>query len=195
MLDHIVATVPLFFGVPPDYDWKDSMELCEHVVQSRSILPIEHNILRIARTLVANGEIDFADMKEKSYGSTLVRDYTLTKYCLRYMDSDKNAKPLDVPDDVFKEAFRNYSRTLNMLWYGRCFFITESGFLGLGPEVTEVGDAVCVLIGANTPYILCERPSHPGVYQLIGQAYVDGIMDGESMETRDPANDRDFVIS
>lgn len=40
----------------------------------------------------------------------------------------------------------------------------------------RLGKAICILHGCSVPVIL--RP-HNGVYQLVGESYVDGIMHGE----------------
>ncbi|CAH0003221.1 unnamed protein product [Clonostachys byssicola] len=75
----------------------------------------------------------------------------------------------------------------------RTLFTTSNGYLGLGPSYMAPGDAVYVISGGCTPFILRERPS--GIapsgndtpdakleYSLIGEAYVHGLMYGEVME-------------
>lgn len=46
----------------------------------------------------------------------------------------------------------------------------------------QVGDTICILFGANFPYVL-RRSEDGGSYTFVGEAYCDGIMDGEFMET------------
>ncbi|KAN0120202.1 Heterokaryon incompatibility protein (HET) domain containing protein [Hyaloscypha variabilis] len=58
----------------------------------------------------------------------------------------------------------------------RRFFITEKGYLGLGPGHMEVGDQVTVLFGGNTPFILRKFEDH---FKLTGESYIHGIMEGE----------------
>ena len=60
-------------------------------------------------------------------------------------------------------------------------FVTIKGNLGLGPNHIRRGDKVAVFGGADVPFIL--REAAPGKYQLLGEAYVDGIMDGEASDT------------
>jgi hypothetical protein len=62
---------------------------------------------------------------------------------------------------------------------GRLPFITKRGHLVLGPEYVKPGDFVALIKGAQVPFIL--RRQSGGQYQLIGEAYVDGIMDGEAI--------------
>ena len=49
-------------------------------------------------------------------------------------------------------------------------------------EQTRVGDAVAILFGCGTPIII--RPLQT-YFQVIGEAYVQGLMDGEVMEMLD----------
>lgn len=57
-------------------------------------------------------------------------------------------------------------------------FRTARFRLGLGLERVSKGDQVWLLAGGRTPYILRQRPDKK--YGLLGAAYVDGIMYGES---------------
>ena len=62
----------------------------------------------------------------------------------------------------------------------RRFIITAKGYIGLATKNTRQGDIVCILFGCSTPVIL--RPSNHGAYNLVGDCYVHGIMEGEAME-------------
>ena len=49
----------------------------------------------------------------------------------------------------------------------------------------KTGDAVAIFIGARTPFVL--RPTGIGSqvqYNLIGECYIYGIMDGESLQQK-----------
>jgi hypothetical protein len=61
----------------------------------------------------------------------------------------------------------------------RRFFITKRGFFGLGPSTLKEGDVCSVLFGATVPFIL--RRKETG-YDLLGEAYLHGIMRGEAVE-------------
>jgi Heterokaryon incompatibility protein (HET) len=75
----------------------------------------------------------------------------------------------------------------------RRFFITDNEFMGLGPKTMRAGDEVFVLAGGTTPFLL--RPvgkrNIPRVdgakecFELVGDCYVHGIMDGEAMPKTD----------
>ncbi|KAK5136795.1 hypothetical protein LTR08_002091 [Meristemomyces frigidus] len=65
---------------------------------------------------------------------------------------------------------------------GRVLFASSTGFLGLVPYGTREGDVVFVIRGADVPYVL---RSYGDAYELIGEAYVQGIMDGEALGMSD----------
>ncbi|KAK5637271.1 hypothetical protein RRF57_012983 [Xylaria bambusicola] len=59
-------------------------------------------------------------------------------------------------------------------------FITKKGHLGLSGENIKQGDHVVIIRGAQVPYVLRLQPT--GTYQLLSEAYVDGVMDGQAAE-------------
>ncbi|EHK98542.1 putative Heterokaryon incompatibility protein 6, OR allele [Glarea lozoyensis 74030] len=63
---------------------------------------------------------------------------------------------------------------------GRLPFVTGKGHLVLGPEYVKRGDFVALIKGTQVPFIL--RRQSDGQYQLVSEAYVDGIMDGEAIK-------------
>ncbi|KAH6708748.1 heterokaryon incompatibility protein-domain-containing protein [Leptodontidium sp. MPI-SDFR-AT-0119] len=75
----------------------------------------------------------------------------------------------------------------------RRFFITEMGYMGLGPKEIVVGDLAVVLLGGKFPYILRESD---GIFKLLGKSYVHGIMRGEALrpESSDGVELRTFTL-
>lgn len=63
----------------------------------------------------------------------------------------------------------------------RRIFITKLGYIGLGPEFARPGDKVVVFLGAAIPFVV--RAVHDK-FHLLGEAYCDGIMDGEILDVR-----------
>ena len=64
------------------------------------------------------------------------------------------------------------------------FFVTEHGQMGLGPRLMRQRDLVCVLLGSGVPFVLREVSgggSGDGWYELVGECYCHGIMDGEAV--------------
>ena len=75
----------------------------------------------------------------------------------------------------------------------RRFFITEAGRVGLGPGSVEKGDHVCVFYSAGPLYLLrYVDPDAPA--ELVGDAYVDGLMDLEKMPSDTRGEDEVFAI-
>jgi hypothetical protein len=93
-----------------------------------------------------------------------------------------------LPDDwnIYGEkSIPAVDRAVRSATMWRVFFITGNGFLGLGPHSVEVGDEVRILIGGSVPFILRrDRQNTFMKFLLIGDCYVQGIMDGEVMEMR-----------
>lgn len=62
----------------------------------------------------------------------------------------------------------------------RLFISRDEEWLGLAPMNANAGDVIALLEGGRVPYILRPRSDiHAGVYELVGDAYVHGVMDGE----------------
>jgi len=57
---------------------------------------------------------------------------------------------------------------------------TDFNFLSLVPMSTEAGDSIWILPGMSTPFVFREMPN--GNVELLGEAYVHGIMFGEAMD-------------
>jgi hypothetical protein len=72
-----------------------------------------------------------------------------------------------------------FSNAVVMYTIGRGICLTEEGFVGRVPLAAEVGDRVAVLYGAEVPFFLKECGN--GMFKLVGECYIHGIMDGEFM--------------
>ncbi|KAI1213864.1 heterokaryon incompatibility protein-domain-containing protein [Annulohypoxylon truncatum] len=71
---------------------------------------------------------------------------------------------------------------------GRRFFITKRGFIGIGPACMKAGDLVAVILGVPVPFIIRKTGDQENQkYVLLGECYVDGIMEGELVHTQQKA--------
>ncbi len=70
--------------------------------------------------------------------------------------------------------------------------ITHEGRIGMAPHEARKGDKVCILLGCRVPVLLRERQE--GGYELVGEAYVQGIMHGESVTDENIDRLEDFEI-
>lgn len=87
------------------------------------------------------------------------------------------------------------SRAVTSTLPGRTFFATELGLMGLAPIEVQVGDRVCSIVGRETPLVL--RKVDERYWNLVGECYVHGIMDGEvlSCERLEGGSPGKFEIS
>lgn len=73
-------------------------------------------------------------------------------------------------------------------------FRTKKGyFVGKGPQSMEVGDEICIIPGAQVPFILRTIPGTER-RKFVGQAYVHGVMHGEVSNRWVGCKHQKFVI-
>ncbi|KAI1640003.1 hypothetical protein F4809DRAFT_592113 [Biscogniauxia mediterranea] len=83
---------------------------------------------------------------------------------------------------------RSYTRRMEMNCYGRRFFTTDRGSMGLAPPRALPGDEIVFLPGGKYPFIL--RAKDDGAYEMIGDCFlydfdVFALFQDEAIETRD----------
>ncbi|KAI1078503.1 heterokaryon incompatibility protein-domain-containing protein [Whalleya microplaca] len=119
--------------------------------------------------------------------SLLVRGMTLEEICENIEPSDETElrqeseteRKTDGQYPVFVERF---SHTTGMKELTRRLITTEKGYVGTAPRQARKGDVVCVLFGCSVPVILSPRPIAGNVYEFIGEAYMEGFMNGEALK-------------
>lgn len=62
---------------------------------------------------------------------------------------------------------------------GRRMARISEGYIRLVPATTQPGDCLWLLEGGNAPFILREEGK---AMQLVGKAYINGIMTGEAFD-------------
>jgi hypothetical protein len=93
----------------------------------------------------------------------------------------------------FSKNDHKLSRSVNIATLDRSFFLTEQGYIGLGPKYTSIGDQVFALEGSNVPIVLRlagERDVtgtegkivRTRSFTVVGDCYCHGIIDGEAVE-------------
>ena len=66
----------------------------------------------------------------------------------------------------------------------RVLFTTKKGLVGIGPPYIQPGDLVCIIIGAQTPFLVRKSKSateQAPMYEVVGDCYVHGLMNGEGL--------------
>ncbi|KAJ8111566.1 hypothetical protein OPT61_g5870 [Boeremia exigua] len=94
--------------------------------------------------------------------------------------------PPHISDFHDNEVGENFLLDLCRAASSRIFYVTSRGEFGLAPMVTQVGDQVWLPLGASMPFIF--RPYSHGVYQILGQTYLHGLMTGKAVEGRTADN-------
>lgn len=88
----------------------------------------------------------------------------------------------DAKDGIETGNSAHFLQAVRVFTENRQFFITRSGYFGLGPATMHRGDRCCILVGAETPYVIRKSQTETG-YELIGECYLQGIMKGEAIKS------------
>jgi hypothetical protein len=99
-------------------------------------------------------------------------------------DGSKRHGFLDDPElkELAERAMEYGSKAVNLSMVKRSrVFVTTGGHVGTGTYQLEEGDIVCIIHGAQAPYIL--RPAEGGMYTFVGTAYVQDCMRGSAMKS------------
>ena len=88
-------------------------------------------------------------------------------------------------DDSYEESGAFFPSVASKI-SGRSFFTTDDGYIGLAPIATKPNDEVCILLGCRSPLVL--RPCGDGYHKVVGDCYIDGLMDGAALLGPLPSN-------
>lgn len=132
----------------------------------------------ICRTLCCN---EFSDRYEPIDDKHLSFQKTQERFLALSDRSTEPSKDLLRESAAFLDAFYNNS-------LGRSFIITDEGYVGLAPDMSRPGDCIAVLLGCQSPIVLCPRPEHSEEYLVLGECYVHSLMTGEAFLGPLPSN-------
>ena len=111
-----------------------------------------------------------------------------------YVDAGPQTANSRLPSNVVQFL----KRVRTVVW-NRVFVTSEKdNRFGLAPQDTRPGDFLCILYGCSVPVIVRECIGENGAlkhYQLIGETYIYGLMDGEAFETGGPQVDEEFKFA
>jgi hypothetical protein len=120
---------------------------------------------RVAATLVLFGGLDQSLVEASGLAAALQAD--------------------GLPPQIGEAALKRYDvhgyiGDIGIRARGRKPFVTEKGYLGLGPPGLREGDCVAVVSGSNVPFVLRAVGTKDGVmYHVVGETYLHGAMYGE----------------
>ena len=142
-----------------------------------------------SRTLIVNTWADGSPILPSQ------RDKASTAYLdsIAYLTGEvETATRMDVLYTKDREqVMHQYLRQLG--WWGhRPFYLTTHGRIGRGAANMRAGDAICVFHGAGPVFVL--RRKDDDVYELVGDAYLHGCMNLESLPLGFQNQDQEFVL-
>jgi len=165
---------------PPNkafYDWEvDCLEVFNNIASQPNCSPDAH--FR-TRTLMQGDYKGISSIQES--------DYQLLMTAHKNMGTEQENNLLSRRSIALFYFITDYA-------FGRSYFSTTNGRIGLGPADTQPGDQVCILYTATTPFILRPISEDPKLYQWIGESYVDGIMSGEAFDLKESDQHQVFNV-
>jgi hypothetical protein len=97
------------------------------------------------------------------------------------VDFNADVRRKELQKSLFDEADDSDSFAFHVekaLWR-RAVFRTRDGRFGLGPRICRLDDEVWLPMGAEIPLVF--RPGSVGMFKVLGQAYLQGMMSGEAV--------------
>lgn len=82
--------------------------------------------------------------------------------------------------EEYQAKARKFMESFSRFCNNRRLFRSEKSRFGWGPDQVRAGDVLCVLNGGSIPLVL--RPAGTSGFEVIGDAYAHGMMDGEAMD-------------
>jgi hypothetical protein len=96
------------------------------------------------------------------------------------------------------DKYSSYMKRIHEVCAHRALYVTKKGFIGLAPWNAKPGDAISVLKGGKTLYLLRSNAG-AGTFSLVGETYVSGLMGGEALQPQghdiEPATFRPLRIA
>ena len=93
-----------------------------------------------------------------------------------------------VPEDAQELAYMEIYSTVCRMVMERRFMLTKNGYFGWAPDnaydhretnQARIGDLIAIIYGCSTPLVIRRCGDK---FQVVGEAYVEGFMDGEAMD-------------
>jgi hypothetical protein len=97
-----------------------------------------------------------------------------------------------VHDDHPKFVAEFLQRVQAIIWKRRMIITDQERLLGLAPEGVQDGDLICIIFGCSVPValrkIVGDEMTGEHHYELVGDCYVHGMMDGEAFTMQQTRN-------
>ncbi|SPO03249.1 uncharacterized protein DNG_05931 [Cephalotrichum gorgonifer] len=100
--------------------------------------------------------------------------------------------PVREYEGSMKDPYERCVERIHWATSHRAMFTTKTGYMGLAPWNAKAGDWICVLKGGKTPFLLRPRDDDDVSFSLVGEVFVQGIMNGGALGPETPM--REFYI-
>ncbi|KAL2071090.1 hypothetical protein VTL71DRAFT_12325 [Oculimacula yallundae] len=139
--------------------------------------PVNDNLEEdVSRFLVLDVGLDKVTRGGKDRaGATMLPPY---RNMLERENPPNDFMPHDSLEMRRMEFSKRYTQKMRDRMNKRQVFISSSGNLGAGPKNLRKNDLLCVLLGSEVPWVLRSEGDN---FLLIGEAYIQGYMDGEAL--------------
>jgi hypothetical protein len=118
-------------------------------------------------------------------------------YCLHHLTptGDINTNRLIYEKEGESSLVVDFLERVQSIIWNRKFLVSKDhGWIGLVPMATQVDDIICIFYGCSVPVVLRSYDRTAGLFQLVGECYVHGMMDGEAMETAHEYRQEEFGL-
>jgi hypothetical protein len=149
--------------------------ICKDLADSNDCIGGEHISDVISRTLCMDhdGTGHRCDDEHWRYYECWCTVYDASERCSRYKSTSRLTKT--------DPRVRHYAKVFQAracILYGRVLAMISRKFIGILPNDAVMGDVIAVFKGGRTPFVL-RRVADTEEYELVGECYVHGIMDGQ----------------
>lgn len=143
--------------------------------------PLDH-IPSMPREGASNIEKRWHGMRHLQLGGCSLREIVREAFQLyRNQGYDFCEQSSSFPDSP---EWLGWEHSFGQAMFHRRLFTTVDGYFGIGPRTLIPGDRICILKGCALPLLVRVGRDHEH-FQVIGECYVQGIMDGEVLEQFD----------
>lgn len=181
-------------GNPGPLTYRSAMTTLQHIILQAEITgsraPFDANLMLASQEEKENKLYRYHARAHTTQPELFDRvwDYARGKVSAVTIDTEELLE-LGVPEDV-----KDFLQTVrNVVWNRRMFRATRRDggrkpLVGIIPRYTRVGDKLCIIYGCSVPVVLRKLMAEGGrpYWQLIGEAYVHGYMDGEALSALSP---------
>ncbi|KAH8647712.1 heterokaryon incompatibility protein-domain-containing protein [Xylariales sp. PMI_506] len=181
-----------------------------------TIVDMKATVLEKASLANFPGGVDIS----KAFQETLVTSRILKREADGWKSCDLDSAALNAMWDALSQSLRQddaqqdserrklvktFKDAIHSALYGRAFFVSEQGHMGVVDPSAQVGDLVVVGLGGGVLFALHETNhdelaydlmrEERTMYHLIGECYMHGFMSGEGLpSTADESSLRDFHL-